>query len=138
MDPTDFLKIASDMQCSSEEAGVRTAVGRAYYAVFNYIRAYLVENNIVLPNKNVHQNLYLCVRNSGIAGMRGVGEAIDDLRGDRHDADYEMESTRWKEKTCEMLVLKARSTLEDFRKCEGQMFIDGARNYLVNIKNVPV
>lgn len=138
MNPTGFLKIANDLQYSPEEAGVRTAVGRAYYAVFNYIRAYLAANNIVLPNKDVHQNLYLCVKNSGVDGIRGVGKAIDDLRGDRHDADYEMESTRWKEKTCELLVLKARLALEDFRKCEGQMFIDGARNYLVNIKNVPV
>ena len=138
MDPLDFLKIASDLQCSSEEAGVRTAVGRAYYAIFNYVRAYLAENNINLPNHGIHQNLYLCVKNSGVNGARDVGQTIDELRADRQEVDYEMESTRWREKTCELLVLKAGLAIEEFQKCEGQVFISGARDYLVNVKKVPV
>ena len=57
MDPLDFLEVAGDLQYSPKEAGVRTAVGRAYYAVFNYVRSYLAKNDIVLSGPNVHWNL---------------------------------------------------------------------------------
>ncbi len=136
MEPIDFLKIASDLQCSPEEAGIRTAVSRAYYAVFNYVRSYLAENNIVLPNHDTHKYLYRCVKNSGVNGTRDVGQTIDDLRGDRREADYEMRSTRWRGETCEVLVHKARLAIEEFQKCEGKTLIDGARNHLVNVEKL--
>ena len=138
MEPLDFLEIANDLQYSSKEAGVRTAVSRAYYAVFNYVRSYLAENNISLSNRHVHQHLYLCVKNSGVSGTRSVGQTIDELRADRQEADYEMESDRWKEKTCQLLVLKARLAIKEFQKYEGQMLVDGARDYLVNVLKVSV
>ena len=67
-----------------------------------------------------------------------MGQTIYELLGDRHEADYEMGSTRWREKTCELLVLKARLAIEEFQKCEGQTLIDGARNHLVNVERLSV
>jgi len=138
MEPLDFLKIASDLQSSPEEAGIRTAVSRAYYAVFNYVRTYLAENNIMLPNRETHKYLWRGVKNSGVNGTRDVGQAIKDLLGDRHEADYEMGSTRWREETCEVLVDKARLAIEEFQKCEGQTLVDGIRNHLVNVEGISV
>lgn len=38
MDPTDFLNFAKKFRYSSDEASIRTAISRAYYYVYHYMR----------------------------------------------------------------------------------------------------
>lgn len=45
--PRDFIRIANHLKLHDEEAAWRTAVGRAYYAVYGTVKtAYCVHNNI--------------------------------------------------------------------------------------------
>lgn len=133
MDPCDFLAVVDALKNSSQEAEIRTAISRAYYAVFNYIRSYLTANNLDLPNYRIHHRLPLCIRNSGVQGSRDVAQNVEDLRDDRLDADYDMQLTGWNPDMCALLADKARETINDFRACQGPELVSGARNYLVNV-----
>ena len=133
MDPLDFLRVADTLSNSAEEAEIRTAVGRAYYAVFNYIRSYLAANNLRLSNHQIHDKLPKCIMNSGINDIQHVAQKLEELRHDRIEADYEMHSHDWNPDTCTLIVDKARETVNNFQAYESPELVSGARNYLVNV-----
>ena len=136
MNPLDFLDVAENLKCSEKEADIRTAIGRAYYAIFNYVRFYLAKNGLAFPNYEVHKHIALSIKWSGVPEAKEVGKTIGDLCDDRHDVDYEMEPDDWKTPdlidNCKLIVLKAQDTIQKFKKCEGATLVAGARNYMVS------
>ena len=131
MDPLDFLRVANILQNSPGEAEIRTAVGRAYYAVFNHRKIYLAENGIVLPANNQHYKLPKYIRNSGVEEAKIVGQKLADLRDDRVDADYKMDLGGFNAETRDTLVGKARQAVADFQACCGPDLINGVKKYQV-------
>src|SRR5262245_50593537 len=68
MNPRDFLAVASDLvnKASPSAADLRTAVGRAYYALFNSAVEFLTKCGIsVLDNQKAHREVPRGLRHSG-------------------------------------------------------------------------
>lgn len=86
-DPTLFLNIARELGQTSEEERLRTAIGRAYYAVFLVAR----EKLGVTTRKQVHQMVIEELRRK--PGTRAIGDQLDRLRRLRTEADYDLRST---------------------------------------------
>ncbi len=130
MDPLDFLGVADNLKDSSEEAERRTAVSRAYYSVFNCIKAYLVQNRIpVSSDASGHFQIIQYLWNSGVKEVEQLSRTINDLRTDRNEADYDMDSTRFNKNTCILLFLKAQKAVEGFQRCKGRTLIKGINDY---------
>lgn len=134
MDPLDFLRVANTLKDSAEEAELRTAVGRAYYAVFNHIRSYLASKNVRFENYRIHERLPMSIRNSGGEVAREVGSKFGELRDDRHESDYTMDKAEYEinTETCGMLVCKANQTIKDFDSCKCDELVDGVKAYMTS------
>ena len=130
MNPLDFLRVADALRHCTGEAEIRTVAGRAYYAVFNFIRSYLADNQIRLSNKKVHELLPLCIKNSGIEEAKEVGKKVGELGDDRIEADYEMGIEWAGDRTSLVLIKKAREAVEGFQSCRGPALLDGVKSYL--------
>lgn len=128
MDPLDSLKVADKLKSSSDEAERRTAVSRAYYAVYHHIKAYLVANSI--PDQLLgHKKLVSYLRNSGIEKAETLGEIVDDLREDRNKADYKLHLTIFNKKTCDTFCRRAQKVVKDFDSCKGSSLINGINDH---------
>jgi uncharacterized protein (UPF0332 family) len=138
MDPLDFFATANRLKISQQEADIRTAIGRAYYAVFNYIRSYLASNNITLKHNFAHRDLQTSIRNSGINEARELAQKIQELYDERRNADYEMGMTGWNTKDCNLLVFKAQMVIRSFQNHEGPDLISGVKSYLRNTLGRPI
>jgi uncharacterized protein (UPF0332 family) len=86
-DPTLFLNMAQELGQTSEEERLRTAIGRAYYAVFLVAR----EKLGVVTRRRVHQTVIEELKKT--PGMRAIGDQLDRLRQLRTEADYDLRST---------------------------------------------
>ena len=82
-DPNDFLRIAYELgQEADDEAKLRTAVGRAYYAVFLRAR----ERLGIRQRRYVHRLVIGALRRSD----RAAGDQLDKLEQLRGFADYDL------------------------------------------------
>lgn len=91
-DPLDFLSLAESLVAGSQpdEAQLRTAVGRAYYAVFLRAREdLLAQNRIATSGTGADHGIV-------VAGLRQrdqtLGDQLDWLRVRRARADYRLGS----------------------------------------------
>lgn len=87
----EFLNIAKELSedknlHSSQEAKLRCAISRAYYAVYHKAR------KIVLPSQvkgfGSHQQVIDTLQESDDAARRKLGADLNRLKGKRHKADY--------------------------------------------------
>lgn len=87
-----FLDVGDVLAQVDDEAYVRSAIGRYYYAIFCSVCVYLVEimnENEFNDNYNVHQRIYNRLVKSGNNTESSVGEKLNDLRKNRNEADYD-------------------------------------------------
>ena len=96
MDPRAFLKLAKrllDKERNPE--GLRSTVSRAYYAAFNVAAEFLSEIGHDVPSDaKGHKLAYYYLNNCEDESLIQVGGDLDDLRGIRNDADYDMNQKR--------------------------------------------
>lgn len=137
MEPYDFLHLADTLKSRPDEASRRTAVSRAYYAVYHYIRAYLSNHNI--PDRCVkhHDPLIRCLRNSGVREVEILGDTVGDLKEERMDADYTLNLTTFNAKKCKEFCKTCKDTINEFQSYEGTSLVEGVRNYLISVGNIP-
>lgn len=84
-DPLQFLSLARELaREDDDEARVRTAVARAYYAVFLVSR----EKAAIRGRRNVHERVIQAVKQR--RGYRSTGDQLDALRRLRTVADYDL------------------------------------------------
>jgi hypothetical protein len=82
-DPLTFLALARDLAAgSAEEANLRTAVSRAYYAIFLVIRDWVG----LVGRDRVHHKILQVL---GRRNQQGIGTLLNDLRRLREIADYQ-------------------------------------------------
>ncbi|HEX5447201.1 MAG TPA: hypothetical protein VFW87_25525 [Pirellulales bacterium] len=97
MDPCDFISLAIRLSNSDQEADLRTAVGRAYYASF-YLAKQLVEDcGVRWPRKDIfgaeiHSKVRYCLSESSNADAMLASDKLWSLRDLRNKADYELKS----------------------------------------------
>jgi len=87
----DFLAVAKQLAAGGTEAEWRSAVSRAYYATFHAARELLEELSFAVPRADrAHAYLSRRLANCGEAQTRRAGTDLNALRGDRNQADYDL------------------------------------------------
>lgn len=94
----DFMQVAQDLMISADmqskmDARYRTAIGRAYYAVYCTARDYLIANGELTIEEDERRDLHAEVRRilkSHSNNARNlVSENLNTLREYRNSADYD-------------------------------------------------
>jgi uncharacterized protein (UPF0332 family) len=136
----EFLSTAYRLASGATEGDWRSAVSRAYYAVFHRFREWLYRHGIdVGKGGSAHSSLYMGLNNCGELAVSDIADRIDNLRSDRVNADYEFTRT-FDAVVAESAVLEADAIVNDFRalllKTPTQQIADGAKNYLISIGRI--
>lgn len=89
----EFLKLAETYATGKSEADWRSAVSRAYYAAFHVARDFLTSLGFVTPRAEVaHAFLWRRLGSCGLAPLALAGSRLNQLRGERNRADYDLNS----------------------------------------------
>jgi uncharacterized protein (UPF0332 family) len=92
---------------ASEEARLRCAVSRAYYAAFGRAAVYLSQvfgPGFLSEDAEVHAQVATWFRQDPDPKCKLVGKALDELREWRNDADYESEAGNWQKYAIAALI----------------------------------
>jgi len=94
MNPREFCTVAGAFAARGEAAASRSAISRAYYSLFHVVLDFLITNQVRLPKNKPesHTLIYRLLFNCGDRDLRLVASALNDLRGQRNDADYDMKN----------------------------------------------
>ena len=86
----EYLTFAATIAGGEDEAEWRSAVSRAYYAVFHVSCDWLRGLGFqVLRADRAHAYLWRRLSNSGDTAIMNVGRSLNELRGRRNEADYD-------------------------------------------------
>ena len=112
---SEYLNLArelagKDPNPATQEAKLRSAISRSYYAAFIHARNFLRDSeDITIPRQNSHQFVISQFTNSPTdERRRKLGAKLQILRGYRRQADYEDRITGLLGKTEEALGLARR------------------------------
>jgi uncharacterized protein (UPF0332 family) len=98
----DFLTVATSLRSAGDDASLRAAVSRAYYAVFGETREFLeLERGRPFPDDSVHKAVSDCLDASGVAARQVFGSNLRQLKTQRVRADYkanQLVDTRYTDK----------------------------------------
>src|SRR2546428_12114500 len=92
-DPLLFLEIANRYKSSINEYERRTAIGRAYYAVYNFVCDILQKEGVQTFRKDGgdHDRMVYSLTNCKDSQAGIVGNLLKDLKAQRKNADYRMD-----------------------------------------------
>lgn len=134
MEPKAFLDLAHNLSGQSEdEAALRTSVSRSYYALLNYISLFISNEGFFLPkDADKHKWIFQDLHNCNVQDIITIASALNDLREERNDADYELEITKFQEPNNSVLLyLKAKKAYDDLKK-----MISNSRNRTLIVKGI--
>lgn len=116
MDPTDFFKTAELLKTHTEEAHLRTSIGRSYYAAFLYFRERLRSLGLKKknPNLNAHAFVIQCLGFSQVSEGSKASKYLHDLQQVREDADYHLDKKLSPNDAADALV-NARKVIDDYK-----------------------
>ncbi len=136
IDGTEFLRLAEHYATGTTEADWRSAVSRAYYAAFHVARAFLTELGFDTPRADAaHAYLWRRLENGGHVPLALAGSRLNQLRGERNRADYDLQTDlRWKDaqaavKSAAMIVTALQSLPPNAR----QQITEAMKNYEHNV-----
>jgi len=115
MRATDFLKTANNLSKSQDEWDTRTSISRSYYAVhleFSEFIRQVTQGRFF--RKDRHKSVVQCFERCSDKSWKTIARKLNDLRGWRTKADYEMNRT-FKQKNCELVLIIARGLLTDYQ-----------------------
>lgn len=134
IDPKGFLAVANTCMKVGDEAHLRTAISRAYYALFLECQKTLENWGIcVRKTDNSHVAVYRCLNNCGEEDMQALAGVLNQLREHRRIADYDL-SVNVDRCHAEKGVMEGKVLLGDFRRIvsdpeAGKHVRKGARDY---------
>lgn len=88
----EFKEVGDELSRNTEEAFIRSAIARYYYAIFSAIREYLIyikHQYQFLSNKYVHRRVWKFLIRSKNSNEREIGELLGKWRPVRNAADYD-------------------------------------------------
>ena len=137
MEPLDFLKTARKLNKTDYEADQRSAVSRAYYGVFNYVKKRLKGGGITYGKTGtVHRDIEKDLRNCGLPDFDIIGNQFGDLLTDRTQADYDMNDHRFiPPRLAALAIAKAQSIIDEFQKPRLSDIAKGIQAYRKNVGN---
>ena len=95
----EFLGLAENYATGPTEADWRSAVSRAYYAAFHVAREFMSNLGFATPRADqAHAFLWRRLGNCGCVPLALAGSRLNQLRGERNRADYDLNSDlAWKD-----------------------------------------
>jgi hypothetical protein len=117
MQSSEFLRIADELsKRPGDEAAIRTSVGRSYFALYNCVKQFIVEQGFRLPNRTeAHEYVYRFLNNCEVEEMVDIAGDLHDLRSDRNEADYDLDAARFQEgRPAVFCLIKARDCHKRF------------------------
>ena len=126
MDPADFLSVAIKLSASQREADLRTAVGRAYYGAFHFVRQFLHDCGVQPSRKDhygaeIHKKVRFCLDAAGSSYAALASENLATLRDHRNDADYDLESTDFRNAAYVKTMVRAAAEIVDsLQRCRAE------------------
>lgn len=118
MDPLDFIAVAIRLYNSHNEADLRTAIGRAYYGAFHVARQFVLDCGLRFPPKEtyaaeIHTKVRYCLGEFGNADAIFASGALRLLRNQRNEADYNLDSTRFRSPVTVAAIVRVTSEIVD-------------------------
>lgn len=87
----EFLRLAEQYVQGQTEADWRSAVSRAYYAAFHMAREFMSDLGFTTPRADpAHAFLWRRLGNCGQVPLALAGSRLNQLRGERNRADYDL------------------------------------------------
>jgi uncharacterized protein (UPF0332 family) len=119
MDPRDFQVLASELVFRNRASDIRTAISRAYYAVFNVGVEILTELGFkISEGPSGHGDVWKRLGNSGDIEAAKVGSQLNHLYTRRLHADYRLNMKDVENrKTAEALVQLAGKMIKSLDEC---------------------
>lgn len=118
MQPRLFLKLADELAKAGGPAECRSAISRAYYAVFNAADLFLDSMGIVRPKGEYHIAVQRRLLGSNDAALVKLGSTLGDLHQERIYADYHLSDARSEnKKAAEAAVLKGEKMIAMLDAC---------------------
>jgi len=141
MQPSEFLDTAERLAQGATEGDWRSAISRAYYAVFHVLGEFFLAHGLDLgQGGQAHNNLYIGLYNCGIAAAAVIGTSVDNLRTSRVTADYVLNASITSVNAGSR-VQEARQIVADFQALlatvPAQQLVDGVRQFLQSIGRLP-
>lgn len=90
---SDFYEVGLNLSKNTDEAYLRSAIGRYYYAIFGMARLYLTnirEERTYNTKRNTHQKIIKRLKESKDKNEIEVGEVLENLRKKRNFSDYDL------------------------------------------------
>jgi len=96
MRPHLFLDLAGELAEGSGPAAYRSAISRAYYALFNVAEEFFERMGFRRPKRDYHVVVQRRLLASGDQELEQIGARLSRLHSDRVRADYQM-ADKWSE-----------------------------------------
>ncbi len=140
MEGKAFLNTAQKLAQMRDEAALRSAVSRAYYAAYNCCIQLVRQLGFHFGNAAAsHERMYLYLRNSGIEEAQAMAVDLKELRKRRNEADYDMSSQKFQNHVeCQWDLVHAQSIISQIEKYHKEplrtQLANGLRNYEIKLK----
>ena len=121
MKPEDFLRLAEELASKDDEASLRTAISRAYYALFHNGRRILIMHRKILythkirmpRGRRAHYEIPEILRILAIElcnpFYQMLADEMETLREHREKADYEIDKPFMSREEVRELIRKAKN-----------------------------
>ena len=112
---SDFYEVGLDLSKNTDEAYLRSAIGRYYYAIFGMARLYLtntMHERTYNTKNNIHKKLIKRLRESKDENESYIGKVLNDLRKKRNSSDYDVNYKEIDYKYVHKLGLTTKESLE--------------------------
>lgn len=118
MKAREFHKLASALIGQSNSAEIRTAISRAYYAIFDLAAQFLTHSGLKLSRTNVHVAVQHRLQNCGDPEIQRVGSQLTDLASKRVRADYDLSDELIEDqKTASVVIAQVDRMMQAMEKC---------------------
>lgn len=140
MEPKKFLDLAEQLRDRNDEASHRSAISRAYYAVFNHLAINIEKMNFMLPTtSDAHEELFKIIHNCGVPDLSSKASLFRNLRVQRNNADYLTQNPFVSQMHAQVWYKKAKEIITTFdaqvSSSQGkQALIQGIVKYRKRIK----
>jgi uncharacterized protein (UPF0332 family) len=137
---SDFRDTAERLAQGPAEGDWRSAISRAYYAVFHFFHEFLQANGLDIGRGGqCHFNLYSGLLNCGAVEVAAIASRVDSLRAQRVGADYDLGRPVTK-RTAQSAVSQSRPLIGDFQSVLATVppaqIAAGARKFLLSVGRI--
>ena len=131
MNHLDFLETAEKLITTKNptEADIRSAVSRAYYAVYHHALSWWKSHNFPDYRDRGHTKIQMALFNAGISDVRDFSREMSTLNRDRRKADYQL-ANQFNLRSGRATLERARSTIAVFDALDKVALEAGVKNYL--------